>query len=156
MRVRSFTAKPHSIADYGVLQDERGERRFELALVGESRGTLIARIPGIEDRDAAEALKGTRLYVRRVDLPEPEAEEFYEADLMGLEAVMADGTRLGTVCAVHDFGAGASLEIEDAARKTVMVPFTAAAVPMVDIAGGRVVIERSEGLAEPSAQAKVE
>ena len=154
VRVRSFTAKPQSIADYGPLQDERGERRFELELVGVSRGALIARVPGVEDRDAAEALKGMRLYVRRTDLPEPGAEEFYEADLMGLDAVLSDGTRLGKVCAVHDFGAGANLEIEDAAGKTVMVPFTAAAVPMVDIPGGRLVIEPPEGLFEPSAPAK--
>jgi 16S rRNA processing protein RimM len=154
VRVKSFTAAPAAIARYGALQDETGVERFELELVGEGKGVLIARIKGIKDRNAAERLKGARLYVRRAALPEPGADEFYQADLIGLEARLADGTKLGKVAAVHDFGAGASLEIEDAAGKSVIVPFTAATVPQVDIPGGRLVVVPPEGLLEAPKQAE--
>jgi 16S rRNA processing protein RimM len=146
VRVKSFTAEPEAIAHYGVLRDEAGTPRFELDLVGASKGVLIARLKGVSDRNAAESLKGTRLYVRRGDLPEPEADEFYHADLIGLEARLADGAVLGKVAAVHDFGAGASIEIEDAAGKSVMVPFTLAAVPSIDIEGGWLKIVPPAGL----------
>jgi len=127
VRVKSFTAEPEAIADYGPLSDESGARHFELDLVGAGKGVVLARIKGVEDRNAAERLKGLRLYVHRADLPPPEDDEFYEADLIGLAAMLEDGSRFGTVRAVNDFGAGASLEIEDAAGKTVVVPFTGAA-----------------------------
>jgi 16S rRNA processing protein RimM len=140
VRVRSFTAAPKSIGAYGPLQDETGERRFTLDLVGERKDVLIARIAGVADRNAAERLKGVRLYVHRADLPAPGTEEFYQTDLVGLDAFSSDGTRFGTVRAVNDFGAGASLEIEDAAGKTMLVPFTTAAVPEVDVAGGKLVV----------------
>lgn len=148
VRIKSFTAEPHAIASYGPLSDEQDKRRFELELVGESKGVLIARIADVTDRDAAERLKGLRLYVRRAALPEPEAEEFYQADLLGLEARLRDGTPLGKVSAVHDFGAGASLEIEEPSGKTVIVPFTAAAVPEIDVTGGRLVVDLPEGLVD--------
>lgn len=156
VRVRSFTAEPQAIAAYGPLLDEQGERRFALELVGASKGVLLAKIAGVQDRNAAERLKGVRLYVRRADLPEPGAEEFYQADLVGLEAVLGDGTRFGVVCAVHDFGAGASLEIEDVAGKGVIIPFTAAAVPKVDIAAGRVFVAPPEGLMDTPKEAQEE
>lgn len=146
VRIKSFTAAPEAIANYGVLRDEAGTPRFDIELVGASKGVLIARLKGVSDRNAAERLKGQRLYLRRADLPEPEADEFYHADLIGLEARLADGTVLGKVEAVHDFGAGASLEIVDAAGKSVMVPFTLAAVPEIDIEGGRLVIVPPSGL----------
>jgi 16S rRNA processing protein RimM len=146
VRIKSFTAEPQAIAGYGALESEAGDRRFELEITGAGKGVLIARIDGIGDRDAAERLKGTRLYVRRAALPPPEAEEFYQADLVGLEARRSDGTPMGRVSAVHDFGAGASLEIEDAAGKTLLVPFTRSAVPQIDIAGGILVIVPPEGL----------
>ena len=154
VRVKSFTAAPQAIAQYGTLQDETGGQRFDLELVGAGKGVLIARIKGVKDRNAAERLKGLRLYVRRAALPEPEAEEFYQADLIGLEAQFADGTSLGKVSAVHDFGAGASLEIEDAAGKSVIVPFTTATVPQIDIAGGRLVVTLPEGLLDAPKQAE--
>lgn len=146
VRVKSFTAEPEAIAAYGPLEDESGARRFAIELVGAGKGVLLAQIAGIDDRDAAERLKGLRLYVQRAVLPPPEEGEFYEADLIGLAALLEDGTRFGTVRAVNDFGAGASLEIEDAAGKTVVVPFTAAAVPVVDVAGKRVVVVPPAGL----------
>ena len=112
VRIKSFTARPEDIAAYGPLADETGRRRLELRLLGAAKGVLIARLPGVEDRDRAEALRGLRLYLPRSALPPPEEEEYYHADLIGLEAVLADGTPLGRVRAVHDFGAGDTLEIE--------------------------------------------
>ena len=154
VRIKSFTAEPQAIAGYGALETETGDRRFALEITGEGKGVLIARIDGIDDRDAAERLKGTRLYVRRAALPPPEAEEFYQADLVGLEALRSDGTPMGRVSAVHDFGAGASLEIEDAAGKSLLVPFTRSAVPQIDIAGGRLVIVPPEGLIDAATPAE--
>jgi 16S rRNA processing protein RimM len=146
VRVKSFTADPEAIVDYGPLFDESGARNFALELVGAQKGVLLARIKGVEDRNAAERLKGLRLYVRRADLPPPEDDEFYQADLIGLDATREDGTLFGTIRAVNDFGAGASLEIEDPAGKAVLVPFTNAAVPVVDIANKRVVVVPPSGL----------
>jgi 16S rRNA processing protein RimM len=148
IRVKSFTAEPEAIAAYGPLSDESGTRRFEIELVGVAKGVLLARIKGVDDRNAAERLKGLRLYVRRADLPPLQDDEFYEADLIGLTAVLLDGTRFGIVRAINDFGAGASIEIEDEAGKTVVVPFTAAAVPVVDVAKKRVVVAPPAGLLE--------
>lgn len=154
VRIRSFTAAPQSIGAYGPLQDEKGEQRFALDLVGERKGVLIAHIAGVEDRNAAERLKGVRLYVRRSDLPEPGTEEFYQTDLVGLDAIRDDGARLGTVHAVHDFGAGAILEIADSAGKTMLVPFTTAAVPQVDVAGGKLVVTPPAELVDAPKQAE--
>jgi 16S rRNA processing protein RimM len=146
VRVKSFTAEAEDIVSYGPLTDESGARRLEIELVGAGKGVLLARIKGVEDRDAAERLKGLRLYVRRAVLPPPEDDEFYQADLIGLAAMLQDGTHFGTVRAVNDFGAGASIEIEDEAGKTVVVPFTGAAVPVVDVAGKRIVVVPPSGL----------
>jgi 16S rRNA processing protein RimM len=146
VRVKSFTAEPTAVAAYGPLEDERGERCFEPEVVGAAKGVLLVRLPGVTDRDAAEALKGVRLYLRREALPEPEEDEYYHADLLGLAVALADGAPWGRVKAVHDFGAGASLEVERPQGATVLVPFTRAAVPVVDIAGGRLVVVPPEGL----------
>jgi 16S rRNA processing protein RimM len=144
VRVKPFTAEPASVAAYGPVEDETGMRRFELRLVGEGKGVVIATLKGVEDRDAAEALKGLRLYVARAALPATEAEEFYHADLIGLEAVTRAGTPLGRVRAVHDYGAGDSLELDLPAGGTLFVPFTKEAVPEVDLAGGRLVVDPPE------------
>lgn len=148
VRLKSFTARAQDIAAYGPLQDAHGARRFELALIGSSRGALIARINGVDDRNAAERLKGEKLYVARDRLPPTAAGEFYHADLIGLAAEQQDGAPLGRVIAVHDFGGGPSLEIERAAGDSVLVPFTTHVVPAVDIAGGRVVVAPPTGLLE--------
>jgi 16S rRNA processing protein RimM len=150
VRIKSFTARPEDVAAYGPVADEAGERQFALRAVGRAKGVVIATIAGIGDRDAAAALKGTRLYVERSALPAPGEEEYYHADLLGLAAVLRDGTRLGTVRAVHDFGAGDSLEVARTGGGTVLVPFPRAAVPVVDVAGGWVVIDPPEGLLEGS------
>jgi len=152
VRVKSFTADPEAIAGYGPLSDESGARRFELELTGVQKGVLIARIEGADDRNAAEALRGLRLYVRRADLPPPEEDEFYQADLIGLAATREDGSAFGTIRAVNDFGAGASLEIEEPTGKLVLVPFTNAAVPVVDIANKRVVVVPPTGLLDASSR----
>lgn len=146
VRVKSFTAEPQAIARYGRLEDERGERRFALELTGALKGVLIARLDGVTDRDAAERLRGTRLYLPRAALPQPGADEYYHADLVGLAVVLRDGAALGRVRAVYDFGAGDSLEVEKPDGGVVMVPFTEAAVPVVDIAGGRLVVDPPAGL----------
>src|SRR5690349_11527190 len=124
LRVKSFAGEPAAIAAYGPLEDEAGSQRFPLEVVGATKGVLIMRLPGIADRDAAERLKGLRLYLPRTALPEPEEEEYYHADLIGLAVELASGGALGRVRAVHDFGAGDSLEVNCADGRVVMVPFT--------------------------------
>lgn len=148
VRLKSFTARAQDIAAYGPLQDARGARRFELALVGSSRGALIARVNGVDDRNAAERLKGEKLYVARDRLPPTAVGEFYHADLIGLAAEWQDGTLFGCIIAVHDFGGGPSLEIERVTGDSVLVPFTTQVVPAVDIEGGRVVVAPPAGLLE--------
>ena len=120
LRVKSFAAAEDGLTAYGPLEDERGARRFELEPVGAAKGVLIMRLKGIADRNAAEALKGMRLYLPRAALPEPGEDEYYHADLVGLAALLKDGTALGRVKAVHEFGAGDSLEVfevEERARR---------------------------------------
>lgn len=148
IRINSFMHDPDSIADYGPLSDETGERSFELRIVGRARKQIIARIAGVEDRTAVEALKGVKLYLARDTLPEAGEDEFYHADLVGLVAERIGGEGMGTVRAVHDFGAGVMLEI-GGGEEDLMVPFTKAAVPVVDIAAGKVVIDPPAGLLEP-------
>ena len=135
VHVHCYASDPASLAAYGPLTDEAGRRwsvewrGAGVAALRDDGGRLVA------DRTAAEALVNVRLYVDRERLPEPEEEEFYLADLIGLAAFDADGVSLGSVSAVHDYGAGASLEIG-----ALLVPFTKACVPVVDMAGGRVVV----------------
>jgi 16S rRNA processing protein RimM len=148
VRIKSFTDAPEAIADYGALEDESGERRFTLRVVGAAKGDgmVIAQVSGVADRDRAEALRGLRLYALRAALPAPEEDEYYHADLVGLAAELADGTALGTVIAVHDFGAGDMIEVAREKGPQVLVPFTRAVVPVVDIAGGRLIVEPPAGL----------
>ena len=146
VRIKSFTEIPEDVAGYGPLEDETGRRQFDLHLCGVAKGVLIARLPGIEDRDQAEALRGLRLYLPRSALPQPEAEEYYHADLIGLDAVLEDGTRVGRVRAIYDFGAGDTLELVRDGAPPVLVPFTRAVVPIVAPAEGRLVLDPPPGL----------
>jgi len=146
VRIKSFTDVPEDVAGYGPLEDETGRRQFDLHLCGVAKGVLIARLPGIEDRDQAEALRGLRLYLPRSALPQPEAEEYYHADLIGLDAVLGDGTRVGRVRAIYDFGAGDTLELARDGAPPLLVPFTRAIVPIVAPAEGRLVLEPPPGL----------
>ena len=142
VRIKSFTAVPEDVAAYGPVEDETGRHRFEIAVEGAARGLVVARISGIGDRTAAEALRGMRLYVARARLPPTaEEEEFYHADLLGLEAVGAAGTVIGRVSGIIPAGGTDVLEIaREAGAAPVLVPFTRKAVPLVDIAAGRVVV----------------
>jgi len=149
VRVKSFTAVPEDIGNYGPLESENAQQRFTLEVVGAAKGVLIARLSGVKDRDAAEALRGLRLYLPRVALPPTDADEYYHADLIGLAALLPDGGMIGRVRAVHDFGAGDTLEIERPDTSPVLVPFTRAVVPVVDMAAGRLVVDPPPGLLEP-------
>jgi 16S rRNA processing protein RimM len=146
LRIKSFTGAPEDVARYGTLTDETGVRRFELRLIGTAKGVVIARLSGVEDRNQAEALRGLRLYLPRSALPQTEADEYYHADLIGLEAVLGDGTPVGRIRAVHDFGAGDTLELARPGASPVMVPFTRAVVPSVELAAGRLVLDPPPGL----------
>jgi 16S rRNA processing protein RimM len=145
VKLRSFTEIPEQVAAYGPLFDEQG-RRYVVELRGRAKADLLAYIQGIDDRDAAQALKGTRLYVDRSALPAiADDEEFYQADLIGLVAEAADGRPLGKVVAVLNHGAGDILEIQPEGGRSELVPFIRDAVPVVDIAAGRVVVAEWPG-----------
>ncbi len=144
VKVRSYTEDAASFASYGPLWDEKGGRRFEMTVVGGAKDGVVASIRGVASRNAAEALRGTKLFVPRAALPALGGEEFYYADLIGLAAQLADGSPLGTVAAVHNFGAGDVIEIKG--RTVLDLPFTRAVVPIVDVAGGRIVVEPPAGL----------
>ena len=151
LRVLSYAADPSDIARYGPLADESGQRKFSLVIVGKARGAVLAEIEGIADRDAAAALKGTKLYLPRSALPPPAEGEFYWDDLVGLRAELTGGTALGEVVAVHDYGGGPSLEVRRETGAPVIVPFTNSVVPMVDLGAGKLVIDPPEGLFETPA-----
>ncbi len=155
VRVRSLTAEPEDVAAYGPLWDGEGARCFALRITGRSSGMLIGSIEGIESRDNAEALKGTELYVARETLPEPPADEYYHADLVGLRVEDESGAVLGTVKAVHDHGAGAFVEVAPKdGGETRLLPFSRAGVPVVDLAAGRIVVAPADesGDDEPAGQ----
>ena len=149
VRVHSYTADPSDLPRYAPLEDDAG-RVWKLAWRGEG----VAELRGadgkpVADRTAAEALVNTRLYVPRERLPEPGRDEFYLADLVGLRAVGADGAALGRVAVVHDYGAGASLEIERDGAAALLVPFTRACVPEVDVSAGQLVVVPPDELVVP-------
>src|SRR5262249_8578374 len=132
------------------LESEDGARSFEIETMRPAKGHLVARFRGIDDRNAAERLTNLKLFVPRDRLAPPERDEFYHADLIGLAAVGTDGSEIGRVVAIHDFGAGDILELRLAAGgKTMMLPFTEACVPEVDIAGGRITVVPPEDAAKP-------
>ncbi len=139
VHVQSYTADPRDLAGYGPLLDERGGR-WTLAWRGNGVAELRdAAGRALADRTAASALTNLRLYIERERLPPPDPEEFYLSDLVGLQAVDPDGLVLGTVLTVHDYGAGTSIEIGQAGQPLI-VPFTRACVPEVDVAAGRIVV----------------
>jgi 16S rRNA processing protein RimM len=137
-----FTADPLSVASYGTLESEDGARRFEIEALRAVKDHLVVRLKGVSDRDAAARLTNTKLFVSRDKLPATEADdEFYHADLIGLAVVDTEDNALGSVIAVHNFGAGDLVEVKPAQGATVMLPFTEATVPVVDIAGRRIVVD---------------
>jgi 16S rRNA processing protein RimM len=142
VKLRSFTENPAAVASYGPLESEDGTRIFEIEDLRPAKDHFVARLSGIDDRAAAERLTNVRLYVPRDRLPPVEDDEtYYHADLVGLAAVTPDGAPLGTVTAILNFGAGDVIEIKPAeGGEPLMVPFTDASVPAVDVAAGRMVV----------------
>lgn len=139
--IKSYTEASEDIAAYGPLVDEKSGRTLHLKVVRVTPKGVVARIDGINDRNGAEALKGARLVVDRVQLPEAEAEEYYHADLIGLRAVDGEGRAIGRVVAVANYGAGDLIEVElTATRKTELIAFKPAFVPDVDIGGGTITV----------------
>lgn len=149
--VRSYTGDPQAIADYGALTDVYGNSPLSLKVLRITpKGAVVARVQGVTDRNAAEALKGRKLYVARAAMPEStDSDQFYHADLIGLAAVDVEGNRIGEVVAVVNYGAGDLLEIKLAgARSTELVPFTKAFVPSIDIPSRRLLVVRPVAAAE--------
>lgn len=142
VRLWSFTQDPAAVAGYGPLESEDGARRFGIESLRPAKDHFVARLAGIDSREAAEALRNTDLYVPRGRLPAiEEPDTYYHADLVGLVAQTADGDQLGTVTAVHNFGAGDIIEIAPAGGGApLMLSFTEAIVPEVDVKGGRIVV----------------
>ncbi len=139
--IESYAGRPQDIAAYGPLQSEDGTRRMEIRIVRVTPKGVVANIAGVSDRTAAEALKGFPLYVERDRLPATGEDEFYRADLVGLRAEDAEGRPIGTIVAAVNYGAGDLLELRlEGTRKTELIPFTEAFVPLVDMAGKRVVV----------------
>lgn len=141
VRLWTFTEDPYAVLDYGPLATKDGKRTIEVDNVREAKGHLVATLKGVTDRDAAARLNGVELYVARDALPDTGDGEYYHADLIGLAAVNAAGEAIGRVVAMHDFGAGDIIEIAPPSGPTLLLPFTDAVVPTVDIAGGKVMIE---------------
>ena len=150
VRVKPYTAEPASLDAYGPLTNASGDRTFRLRVGNVSGNVVLASIDGITDRDAAERLRGLELYVSRSVLPAPEEDEFYLADLIGLAVELEDGTSYGKVRSVDDYGAGDVIEIQPAAGGMPLVlPFTREFVPVVDLAGARIVVSPPEDLLRP-------
>ncbi|RAI41955.1 16S rRNA processing protein RimM [Rhodoplanes roseus] len=145
VRLWSFTGDPAAVKRYGPLAAADG-RLFEIASMRPAKDCFVARLKGVDDRTAAEKLTNLELYVPREKLGPAGEDEFYHADLIGVAAADTSGTPLGTVIAVHNFGAGDILEIAPPRGETLLVPFTKAAVPEVDIPGRRLVVDPPPGL----------
>ena len=139
VRVKSFTADPLVLANYQPLAAEDG-RLFHIERVRPAKEVLVVKFRGLNDRNAAEALNGVALYADREVLPEAKEDEFYHVDLIGLLAIDEAGETIGTVVAVHNFGAGDMLDIAPPRGPSLLVPFTKEAVPTIDLAAGRLIV----------------
>jgi 16S rRNA processing protein RimM len=142
VRVKCYTADPLAIGDYGNLYSKDG-RVFEVLEVREAKTVAIVRFRGINDRNAAEALNGTELFVDRDALPDEDLDEdeFFYADLEGLAVFDAEGKSYGAVSGVYDFGAGDLLELKGPGRRPVLIPFSETAVLEIDLEGGRLLVD---------------
>jgi len=152
VKLWTFTEDPFAVKEYGPLLTKDGARQFEVTHVREAKDHLVATLKGIATREDAERLNGIELYIAREKLPATEEDEYYHADLIGLAAVNAADEPLGRVTAIHNFGAGDIIEIAPAHGPTMLLPFTNAVVPTVDLAGGRVVIELPQEIEGDDAQ----
>lgn len=147
VRLKSFTAEPEAIADYAPLTTEDGSRSFAIEISRAVKNGFAARLSGVDTKEQADALRGVRLFAPRDALPSLPDDEYYHADLIGLEVVDTGGRALGRVSAVHNHGAGDLLEITGPGLKSpALLPFTQAAVPTVDLAAGRIVADPPEGV----------
>ncbi|MEM8731081.1 MAG: ribosome maturation factor RimM [Pseudomonadota bacterium] len=147
VRLKSFCAAPEDIATYGPLSTEDESQSYSIRLGRPVKNGFSARLGGVTSKEQADALKGTRLYVARDRLPDLPDDEYYHTDLIGMEVFDTGGTRLGRVKSVLNHGASDLLEIHGPGLKsTVLLPFTQAAVPTVDLAGGRIVADPPDGL----------
>jgi 16S rRNA processing protein RimM len=156
VKLWTFTEDPFAVKAYGPLSTKDGARHFEVTSAREAKDHLVATFEGVTTRDEAERLNGIELYVPREKLPATEDDEYYHADLIGLAAVTTADEPLGRVVAIHNFGAGDIIEIAPPSGTTMLLPFTNAVVPTVDVPGGRVVIELPEEIDgdEPSHSAE--
>ena len=147
VRLKSFTANAEDIASYAPLETEDGAKSFTIKVTRQIKNGLAARISGVTTKEAADALRGTQLFVPRDRLPSLPDDEFYHADLIGLTVTDTGGTSLGKVLAVHNNGADDLLELSTPGQKqTVLLPFTKAIVPTVDLTQGRIVADLPEGI----------
>lgn len=145
VRLKSFCSEPTDIASYGPLSTQDGSRLFHITLTRPVAGGLGARIQGVTSKEQADALRGTSLFVPRERLPSLPDDEFYHADLIGLSAYDTGGALLGKVTAVYNHGAGDILEISPTGHKSaLLLPFTLAIVPNVDLTAGRIVVDLPE------------
>ncbi|MBH5401286.1 ribosome maturation factor RimM [Bradyrhizobium sp. CNPSo 4010] len=152
VKLWTFTEDPFAVRRYGPLSTKDGRRQFEIAEVREARDHLVATFKGVATRDEAERLNGIELYVPRDKLPATDEDEYYHTDLIGLAAVTTGGDALGRVVAIHNFGAGDIIEIAPPKGPTMLLPFSNAVVPEVDIGGGRVVIALPQEIEGEDAQ----
>ena len=144
VKLWTFTEDPFAVTRYGPLSTKDGARQFEVTQARESKDHLVATFKGVTTRNEAERLNGIELSVAREKLPATQDDEYYHADLIGLAAVTSTNEPLGEVIAIHNFGAGDIIEIAPPTGATIMLPFSNAVVPTVDLAAGRVVIELPE------------
>src|SRR5258708_20972397 len=141
VKLWTFMEDPLAVKRYGPLMTKDGARQFEVTHAREAKGHLVATLKGIATRDEAERLNGIELYIARERLPATDDDEYYHADLIGLAAVTSANEPLGRVIAIHNFGAGDIIEIAPPQGATMLLPFSNAVVPSLDLKGGRVVIE---------------
>lgn len=147
IRLKSFCAVPEDIETYVPLTSEDGSARFSLSLGRPIKNGFTGKLSGVTTKEQADALKGTRLYTSRDQLPSLPDDEYYHADLMGLSVYDTGGILLGTVKTVLNHGAGDLLELAlPDTSATVLLPFTLEAVPTVDLASGRIVADPPDGL----------
>lgn len=147
VRLKSFTAIPEDVATYGPLFTEDGTRSFEVTLVRPVKNGFAARIAGVVSKEQADDLRGVQIHAPRTALPGLPDDEYYYADLVGLEVYDTGGSLLGRIKSVQNHGASDLLEIQGAGLKdTVLLPFTKAVVPTVDLASGRIVADPPDGL----------
>ena len=144
VRIKSYTTRPQDVASYGTVSDKTGDNQFDINILRSTNKGLVAKISGIEDRGAAEDLRGLELYVARDLLPELKENEYYFSDLIGLEVVDLEDNVIGKVKSVDNFGAGDVMEIVIKGQRSLVLPFSSEAVPFVDTLNGRVTVNLTE------------